>query len=119
MNIMFLKHSKPLSNSQKASITKNFMLVFSDEKELQEINDERIAQHMEELVQKKLERKQEIYRKMADRQIEEVLAQIMSMSDYDEKKFERISSEIDAAVSTRTVSVGSQVSDSADIFNDS
>ena len=49
MNIMFLKHSKSLSNDQKASITKNFMLVFSNQEDLQEINESRIAQDIEDM----------------------------------------------------------------------
>ena len=51
---------------------------------------------------------------MADRQIEEVIAQIMSMANYDEKKFNRIS-----ATSERTVSLVSEVSNSSDILKDS
>ena len=51
---------------------------------------------------------------MADRQIEEVIAQIMSMANYDEKRFNRIS-----ATSERTVSLFSEVSNSSDILNDS
>ena len=51
---------------------------------------------------------------MADRQIEEVIAQIMSMANYDEKRFNRIS-----AKSERTVSLVSEVSNSSDILNDS
>ena len=51
---------------------------------------------------------------MADRQIEEVIAQIMSMANYDEKRFNRIS-----AASERTVSLVSEVSNSSDILNDS
>ena len=42
---------------------------------------------MEELELIRMQRKQEIYRKMADRQIEEVIAKIMSMASYDEKGF--------------------------------
>ena len=42
MCIMFLKHSKSLSKDQKASITQNFMLVFSDAEDLDEINEERV-----------------------------------------------------------------------------
>ena len=57
-------------------------------------------------------RKQEVYRKMADRQIEEVLAQIMSVSSYDENKYNRISTQ-------GTGTLMSQVSNSADILNDS
>ena len=49
MNIMFLKHSKSLSNDQKALITKNFMLVFSNQEDLQEINESRIAQDIEDM----------------------------------------------------------------------
>ena len=53
---------------------------------------------------------------MADRQIEEVLAQIMSLSNYDEQRFNRMSK----ATSERTVSLVSDVvSNSSDILNDS
>ena len=69
---------------------------------------------MEDLEIKKVKRRQQFYRKMADRQIEEVIAQIMSMADYDEKKFNRIS-----GASERTVSLVSDVSNSSDILNDS
>ena len=55
---MFLKHSKSLSKDQKASITENFMLVFSDKEDLQEINEDRITQHEEELAQQKMQIKQ-------------------------------------------------------------
>ena len=44
---MFLKHSQPLTGSQKRKITRQFMLVFSDNKDLAEINSERIDQHYE------------------------------------------------------------------------
>ena len=47
--------------------------------------------HIQEVEQTRVQRKQAIYRKMADRQIEEVIAQIMSMASYDEKRFKRIS----------------------------
>ena len=67
------------------------MLVFSDQKDLDEINRERIAQHIQEVEQTRVRRKQAIYGEMADRQIEEVIAQIMSMASYDEKRFNRIS----------------------------
>ena len=68
--LMFLKHGKPLSYDMKASVCENFMQVFSDEKDLQEINGER---------------------KLADRQVEEVIAQIMSMSNFDNTIFNRLS----------------------------
>ena len=61
-----------------------------------------------------MQKKQEIYKKMADRQIDEVIAQIMSMADYDEKRFSRIS-----AASERTDSLFGKVSHSSDILNDS
>ena len=67
------------------------MLVFSDQKDLDEINRERIVLHIQEVEQTRVQRKQAIYGKMADRQIEEVIAQIMSMASYDEKRFNRIS----------------------------
>ena len=69
---------------------------------------------MEELELQRMQRKQEIYRKMADRQIEEVFAQIMSLSDYDEERYIRMS-----AASQRTNSMFSEVSNSSDILNDS
>ena len=50
------------------------MLVFSDQKDLDEINRERIALHIQDVEQTRVQRKQAIYRKMADRQIEEVIA---------------------------------------------
>ena len=90
------------------------MLVFSDENDLQVINSERIALHIQDLEQERQQRKQEIYRKMADRQIEEVIAQIMSMANYDEKRFNRISTSRET-----TVSRVSEVSYSSDILNDS
>ena len=70
MMLMFLKHGKPLSYDMKASVCENFMQVFSDEKDLQEINGER---------------------KLADRQVEEVIAQIMSISNFDNTIFDRLS----------------------------
>ena len=90
------------------------MLVFSDQKDLDEINRERIAQHIQEVEQTRVQKKQAIYRKMADRQIEDVIAQIMSMASYDEKRFNRIS-----AFTEITVSIISAESDSSNILNDS
>ena len=63
------------------------MLVFSDQKDLEEINEERIIQHFEDKDKEKMQRKQETYRNMANRQIEEVLAQIMSMSDFNDQRY--------------------------------
>ena len=90
------------------------MLVFSDKKDLDEINRERIALHIQEVEQTRVQRKQAIYRRMADRQIEEVIAQIMSMANYDEKKYN-----LKTTVSQRTVSLASELSNSSDILNDS
>ena len=52
---------------------------------------------------------------MADRQIEEVLAQMMSLSNYDEHKFIQITS----ASSERTLSMVSEESNSENILYDS
>ena len=52
---------------------------------------------------------------MADRQIEEVLPQIMSLADYDEQRFYRMSD----VSSERTASLISGASNSDDILNDS
>ena len=52
------------------------MLVFSDALDLSQINSERIQMHMDEAMAKK----QAIYRQMADQQIQEVIAAMMSVS---------------------------------------
>ena len=42
------------------------MLVFSDQNDLEEINEKQIYQQMEDIARNKMQRKQEIYREMAD-----------------------------------------------------
>ena len=63
------------------------MLVFSDQHELDQINKERINLHFEEQENIRISKKQEIYKKMADDQFNEVIATFMSLTEYNERRY--------------------------------
>ena len=57
------------------------MLVFTKLEDLDEINQARIEQHYQQEEMEKAERKQRVYQQIADKQIQQVIAAMMSVSD--------------------------------------
>ena len=83
---MFLNHAKPLTNSKKLSIAKKFMLVFADNDQLTELNNERLNLQSEKMMKDKMAKKLKVYRQLADAQIQEVIATMMSISAHESNR---------------------------------
>ena len=66
MMVMFIKHSYSISDEKQKQIEQNFLLVFSKLDELGEINEERLKLYSEQLERDKEDKKQRIYRQIAD-----------------------------------------------------
>ena len=62
------------------------MLVFTKLEDLGEINQARIEQHFQQEELDKAERKQRVYQQLADKQIREVIAAMMSVSVIEERQ---------------------------------
>ena len=69
MMIMFVKHNQTISQAKQEEIKTSFLLVFSKLDEISDINDMRVSQHYEKMEKEKEDKKNRIYRQMADEQL--------------------------------------------------
>ena len=84
--IMFVKHSTVLSESKEKEITNRFMLVFTGIGDLDKINQARLEQHIEQVERDAAAKKLSFYRQVADIQIQDVIAAMMSVADFDQNR---------------------------------
>ena len=81
MMVMFIKHSYSISDEKQKQIEQNFLLVFSKLDELGEINEERLKLYSEQLERDKEDKKQRIYRQIADDQIKNLISMMNDFPD--------------------------------------
>ena len=79
--VMFIKHSYSISDEKQKQIEQNFLLVFSKLDELGEINEERLKLYSEQLERDKEDKKQRIYRQIADDQIKNLISMMNDFPD--------------------------------------
>ena len=79
--IMFIKHSATISEAKQKQIEHSFLLVFSNQEELGEINEERIKQYYEQVEKDKEDKKYRIYRQMADEQIRNLISMMSGVEE--------------------------------------
>ena len=81
MMSMFIKHSQTISQDKQNEIEHSFLLVFSKVDQISEINRERITQHYEQMEKDKEDKKQRIYRQMADDQLRGLIS-LMNIDNF-------------------------------------
>ena len=97
------------------------MLVFTKLEDLGEINQARIERHLQQEAHDQAARKQRAYQQMADKQIQQVIAAMMSVSDYAEQPSSRslyVSSDRRKTQQSSDM-MNSFISDSANVLKDS
>ena len=79
--LKFIKSGQKVSLAKRKQISVEYLFVFSSSKELEQINEERLQEYENECLRESALRRQEEYGELADRQISEVLKELISVSD--------------------------------------